>query len=669
MNFAGGITSAKGFKAWGEHVGLKRHKKDLALIVSDEPAVAAAVFTTNKAKAAPVLWNQKVLVDGGKVKAVLVNSGQANSCTGMQGMLNASMMAEKIAGELACEATEIFLASTGVIGQQIDMSVALAGIESIAHKARADQFAAGAAAEAIITTDSYTKQCAVSFFIGDQKITIGAMAKGSGMIHPNMATMLSFIATDLDIAPVLLQAALKASVDDTYNMISVDGDTSTNDMVIALANGSAGNIQIADEDDPAYVQFVNALTAVNKYLAKKIASDANGSTKRIAVHVYGAATKEDARAIARKVVASNLVKSSLNKCEAHWGRVIAAVGSTDVSIDPYHTTISFGSELGKITAFENGSESAAFNSTAAQTILSPGEVEIFIDLQCGSSDATAWGCDMDYDSIRRGSTMKTKKTIVVKLGGNVLQDPTSFAADLTKLMDYGYQPVLVHGGGTQIDAELKAHGIEPQKKDGLRITDGATMRVVENVLNGINQSLSSLLQRVNLPIVGFNSENPVIACTQAHAIDTTGLEFPLGFVGAVSEIDVDALYLSMQLQQIPLLAPLGKAEGFDTPFNINADSVASAVAEYLAADMLIFMTDVPGVLGPDAIGVKTLYKAHCDHLSSIGAVKGGMLPKLHSAFKAAESGVKCIQIIDGTKPGALLESVLMPGTYGTLIAC
>lgn len=669
MNFAGGVTNAKGFKAWGEHVGLKRHKKDLGLLVSEVPATAAAVFTTNKAKAAPVLWNQKVLAEGNKVKAILVNSGQANSCTGTQGILNASIMAEKLAAHLGCNTNEVFLASTGIIGQQIDMPTALAGIESIALKPRADQFAASAAAEAIITTDSYTKQCATTFMVGDKEVTIGAMAKGSGMIHPNMATMLAFIATDLNIEQSLLQSALKASVNQTYNMISVDGDTSTNDMVIALANGFAENEMITDEADPNFTGFVNALTQINMHLAKKIASDANGSTKRIVVNVVNAATAEDARSIARKVVSSNLVKSSLNKCEAHWGRVIAAVGSTDVQIDPYTTTISFASDLGKMTAFENGCECPAFSATAAKAILTPTEVEVHIDLHQGTAESTAWGCDMDYDSIRRGSTMKTKKTVVIKIGGNVLNNITAFAGELKTLIEYGYQPILVHGGGNLIDAELKAQGIEPQKKDGLRITDEATMTVVEKVLSMVNYQLVESLQSLGLPLIGFSTENAVVHCTQAHAIDTTGLEFPLGLVGTVCGVDVDTLHAALTKNQIPVLAPLGKCEGFEQLFNINADNVAAAVAEYITADMLIFMTDVPGVIGPDSIGVKTLYKAHSDHLSAIGAVKGGMLPKLHSAFKAAESGVKCIQIIDGTKSGALLESVLTPGSYGTLIAC
>jgi glutamate N-acetyltransferase/amino-acid N-acetyltransferase len=405
MIFSGGITGAKGYLAWGEHVGLKRQRKDMAVVVSEVPATVAAVFTTNKAKAAPVEWNQNVLAGGGSVKAILVNSGQANSCTGMQGKLNASLMAHKLAEELQCNAAEVMLASTGVIGPQIPMSAALSGIKSVAAGVRADQFAGSSAAEAIITTDSCTKECASSIVVGGKEVTIGAMAKGSGMIHPMMATMLSFIATDLSIAPELLQKALKASVDATYNMISVDGDTSTNDMVILLANGLAHNETITEENED-FQNFCVALTAVNQHLAKKIAADANGATKRIAVTVSGGSSIEQARAIARKVAASNLVKSSMHKCEAHWGRVIAAIGSADVPVDISSLSITFASELGQSVAFENGCEAVNFAPELAHSILQSNEVEIKIALMSGESNATAWGCDMDYDSIRARSTVK-----------------------------------------------------------------------------------------------------------------------------------------------------------------------------------------------------------------------------------------------------------------------
>lgn len=402
MIYVGGITSAKGFKAWGEHVGLKKFKKDMALIVSEVPSTVAAVFTTNKAKAAPVQWNQKVLQSGEQVKAVLVNSGQANSCTGAQGILNAGLMAEKTATELGCHVSQVMLASTGLIGPQIPMTNALAGITQVADKIREDHFAGSAAAEAIITTDSYVKQCATTMVIAGKQVTLGAMAKGSGMIHPNMATMLAFLSTDLDIAPALLQKALKNSVDMSYNMASVDGDTSTNDMVILLANGLAGNATITEENED-FATFCEALNAINCHLAKKIASDVSGSTKKIAITVNGALTHEDARVMAKKVVSSNLVKAAMYKRDANWGRVVAAIGCAGVEFDLYATTIAYGSEHGSIVAFEGGEQHVDFCADTAKAILAASEVEIVITLDMGNGTATAWGCDMEYDPIRSSS--------------------------------------------------------------------------------------------------------------------------------------------------------------------------------------------------------------------------------------------------------------------------
>lgn len=414
---SGGITSAKGFKAWGEHVGLKRFSKDLALVVSETPAHVAAVFTTNAVKAAPVLWNQKVLASGAAVKAILVNSGQANSCTGAQGILNASLMAAKTAEELGCDVGSIMLASTGVIGAQIDIDNALKGISAIAGLPREDEFAGTMASEAILTTDTCVKQCAAKFVVHGVEVTIGAMGKGSGMIHPNMATMLGFIATDAAIAPDLLQKALKENVASTYNMISVDGDTSTNDMVIMLANGQAGNIEISEENEH-YAAFCAALNKVNTFLSKKIACDVAGTTKKIAVTVNGAATLDDARTIAKKAVSSNLVKASIFKAEANWGRVIAACGSAGINIDAHAMNITYASEHGAIVAFEDGEQHANFDYEHAKHILSALECEIHINFKSGTASATAWGCDMEYDPIRTsrrrtgtesGGTVKTQE--------------------------------------------------------------------------------------------------------------------------------------------------------------------------------------------------------------------------------------------------------------------
>lgn len=395
----GGVTSASGFKAFGDHVGLKKKRKDLAIVVSDMPAHFAATFTTNLAKAAPILWNQKVLAGGGTVKAIVVNSGQANACTGQQGAANATAMAEQAAVSLGCESSEVVLASTGIIGLQIPIVAALQGISYVASQVRADEFAGSSAAEAITTTDSYVKQCAIEIQVGGVSATIGAMAKGSGMIHPNMATMLSFITTDVAISPALLQKALKLSVNGTYNMISVDGDTSTNDMVAMLANGAAGNVFIDEENDD-FKTFCAALNELNYNLARKIAADADGATKRLSVNLYGADSEDTGRTLARTVVSSNLVKASLFAEEPNWGRIVVALGYAGVVFNMEHLAIEFKSEYGSIIAVEGGQEHSNYSAATAKHVLHATDVEINIRLKEGDATATAWGCDLRHDYIR-----------------------------------------------------------------------------------------------------------------------------------------------------------------------------------------------------------------------------------------------------------------------------
>lgn len=395
----GGITSASGFKAFGDHVGLKKKRKDLAIVVSETPAHFAATFTTNLAKAAPILWNQNILAAGGAVKAIVINSGQANACTGQQGASNAAAMAEQAAMSLGCQSSEVVLASTGIIGLQIPIEAALTGISYVASQVRADEFAGSSAAEAITTTDSYVKQCAIEIAIGGVNATIGAMAKGSGMIHPNMATMLSFITTDVAISPALLQKALKMSVNGTYNMISVDGDTSTNDMVAMLANGAAGN-ELIDHEGADFDTFCAALNELNYNLARKIAADADGATKRLAVNVHGAEDEEKGRKLARTVVSSNLVKASLFAEEPNWGRIVVALGYAGVAFNMDHLSIAFKSEYGFVTAVECGQQHLDYSAVTAKQVLHATDVEIIIQLKEGIASATAWGCDLRHDYIR-----------------------------------------------------------------------------------------------------------------------------------------------------------------------------------------------------------------------------------------------------------------------------
>lgn len=390
------ITHVKGFKAKGISCGLKRSgKKDLCLISSEKPAVAAASLTTNKAKAAPILLTQDHLASG-YIQAIIVNSGNANACTGQEGLKNAYRMAKGVAEELRIPEDAVVVASTGVIGVQLPMEKIIRGIQEVCK----DPSVEGGmeAAQAILTTDTFTKSIHVELELGGRMVSIGGIAKGSGMIHPNMATMLSFIVTDASISKEILDRAFKESVEDSYNMISVDGDTSTNDMAIILANGEAGNPSIQDEGED-YRKFKAALDVVNQELAKMIAKDGEGASKFIEVSLIHAPSKQVARVLARSVVSSNLVKAAVFGSDANWGRIMCALGYADIPCDLSKLDIFFENGQGKVQVVKDGTP-ILFDEDQAKDILDQSAVNILIDLKDGAYGAKAWGCDLTYDYVK-----------------------------------------------------------------------------------------------------------------------------------------------------------------------------------------------------------------------------------------------------------------------------
>lgn len=399
----GGITAPKGFSATGEHIGLKKKKKDLAIIISDLPATASGVFTKNLVKAAPVLWNQQIV--NNKVRGIVVNSGNANACTGELGFKHTEIMAQTLAECINASKEEIIVSSTGVIGVHLPIEKIVIGIKTVVSSLETTREAAKRAAEGIITTDTYTKEIAIEVKIDEKPVRIAGMAKGSGMIHPNMATMLSFVTTDANISKEMLDKTLKDSVEDTYNMISVDGDTSTNDMVIVLANGMAQNTPITKENEN-YCRFKSALDYVNKYLAKQIVNDGEGVTKVLEVIIKGASTKEDARKIAKSIICSNLVKTAFFGEDANWGRILCAAGYSGANFNPEKTSISFSSLGGEILLFTNG-EPIKFDEDKALQILKERKIQILISLQDGNEEATAWGCDLSYEYVKINGEYRT----------------------------------------------------------------------------------------------------------------------------------------------------------------------------------------------------------------------------------------------------------------------
>jgi len=395
----GGVTAPKGFCASGVEAGIKyKDRKDMALIYSQTPCVAAGVFTSNVVKAAPVVWDRELVEAGQDVRAVVVNAGIANACTGRQGYAYCRETALAAARALDIGEDEVLVASTGVIGMQLPMDRVREGISLLARE-MADTVQAGDdAAHAIMTTDTVPKQVAVRFMIGGRQVILGGMCKGSGMIHPNMCTMLGFLTTDVCITKELLQEALRRDVQDTFNMISVDGDTSTNDTLLVLANGTAGN-PILCERGPDFDVFCQALHFVNETLAKKMAGDGEGATALFETKVIHAASKEDARLLAKAVVCSNLTKAAIFGHDANWGRILCALGYSGAVFDPEKIQLFFMGKAGSVLIYQDG-EAVDYSEEEATKILSQPEVTVLVDMKMGDASASAWGCDLTYDYVK-----------------------------------------------------------------------------------------------------------------------------------------------------------------------------------------------------------------------------------------------------------------------------
>lgn len=402
----GGVTAAAGFEAAGCAAGIKyENRMDMALIYSSTPCTVAGTFTSNVVKAAPVQWDMKAVKSGKPVHAVIVNTGYANAGTGRDGMSICEEEATEAASVLstgntsAIEPGQVLIGSTGVIGGRLPLDRLKAGIRVLAGRKAHTREAAGEASKAIMTTDTRNKEIAVEFTLGDRTVTIGAMSKGSGMIHPNMCTMLAYICTDCAISKEMLQKALSEDIRDSFNMITVDGDTSTNDTVLLLANGLAGNPVIDSEGDD-YRSFTAALRLVTQTLARKMAGDGEGATAMIECEVVGAASKEDARILARSVAGSQLVKAAVYGHDANWGRILCALGYSGVSFEPESVSIAIEGKDDRKLLLCTGGIAADYSEQEATEILSCDEVRIVADMHMGSEHATAWGCDLTYDYVK-----------------------------------------------------------------------------------------------------------------------------------------------------------------------------------------------------------------------------------------------------------------------------
>lgn len=395
----GGVTAAKGFSAAGVAAGIKYlNRKDMALIFSKEPCVAAGTFTSNIVKAACVIWDKNIIDSQNPVHAIVVNAGIANACTGSQGADSCEETAKTTAETFGVPRESVLVASTGVIGMQLPIHKIKKGIKKLAKANDSTLEAGQMAAEAIMTTDTVSKQAAVEIEIGGKTVTIGGMCKGSGMIHPNMCTMLGFVTTDAAISKEMLQMALREDVQDTYNMVSIDGDTSTNDTLLMLANGLAGNAEITEQNED-YYKFLEGLHFVNRTLAKMMAGDGEGATALFETKVINADTKENAKMIAKAVISSSLTKAAIFGHDANWGRILCAMGYSGAQFDSEIIELFFQSKSGKIKMYGNGI-AAEYSEEEAKKILSDEEVTVLIDMKSGEASATAWGCDLSYDYVK-----------------------------------------------------------------------------------------------------------------------------------------------------------------------------------------------------------------------------------------------------------------------------
>lgn len=399
-----GINAPKGFYCGATHSGVKRRRKDMTMIISDAPCNYGGVFTKNIVKAAPVIWNQQRLEAKDQIKGIIINSGNANACTGMQGYSDSVTMAEVFSDELGISKEEVLVSSTGVIGVNLPMDKITSGIKEVVKLKSKSSKASIEAAEGIMTTDTFTKIKSVKLVLDGKEVILAGMAKGSGMIHPNMGTMLSFITTDADVDSELLNSLLKEVINDTYNMISVDGDTSTNDMVLVLANGQSG-VKIS-KPSKGYDEFKDAFYQLNEELAKLIVRDGEGATKFIEVEVNQMSTTIEARKMVHAIITSNLVKTAFFGEDANWGRILCALGYSGATFDPDKVQVDYISESGKITLLENG-QPVLFDEEFALEILKETDIKIVVDCHQGNESAKGWGCDLSYDYVKINGEYRT----------------------------------------------------------------------------------------------------------------------------------------------------------------------------------------------------------------------------------------------------------------------
>jgi acetylglutamate kinase len=696
------VRIPKGFRFSGAASGLKPQRRDVALIVSDVPAAAAGVFTTNKACAAPVL-DARPRVPAEGMRAVLANSGNANALTGPGGLEDVQALRAGIAQALGIQKRAVLTASTGVIGQRLPVAKVLAAFPSLVE-GLGDH--AENAAEAIMTTDTRPKMTAREVVLGGKTATLSAVCKGSGMIAPQLATVLCVVATDAAVTPKALQEALARAVSRTFNMVNVDGDMSTNDCVLALANGLAGNPRIADPG-PDLETFEEALTDLCGEMARAVAADGEGATKMVEVVVTGAPSEAAAQDCARAIAGSPLVKAALFGADPNWGRVLATVGARagtrGWAIDPFKARVS----LQGVTVFAGGvpldPDREALKGRMRET-----RIDVLVELSDGAARATAWGCDLSYDYVKINADYTSmivqkadgmlakddrvanyspafKRTLlvealkyiaafsgeiaVIKYGGAAMVRDSlkeAFAEDVTLLKRVGLKPVVVHGGAPEITKTLERLGERSEFVDGLRVADAASLPIIEMVLSGkVNQELVALLNVRGAAAVGVSGKDGGLL-TGKRIVHESGRD--LGSVGEVAAVNDKFLRMLLDSGYVPVISPMALGEDGKS-LSINADDVAAHVAAALGAKKLIYLTDVAGLLesAPDGELVRQTTADDLRRRLQAGSITSGMKIKVLCILEALAGGVERVHVLDGRQPHTVIAELFTDRGVGTLV--
>ncbi|HTP52560.1 MAG TPA: bifunctional glutamate N-acetyltransferase/amino-acid acetyltransferase ArgJ [Anaeromyxobacteraceae bacterium] len=692
----------KGFRFSGVPCGIKPQRRDLALVVSDVPAAAAGLFTVNRAAAAPVLdARERVPAEG--VRAVLVNSGNANALTGPHGLEDVASLRAALAQALGLQKRAILTASTGVIGQRLPVQKMVAAMPALVEQL-GDH--AELAAEAIMTTDTRPKMSSRELVVGGKPATLAAICKGTGMLAPQLATTLCVVTTDLAVTPRALQEAVARAVRTTIEMVTVDGDMSTNDAVLALANGLAGNPRIS-EPGPDLDVLEAALVDLLGEMARAMAADGEGATKLLEVSVSGAPSEDAARDVARSVASSPLVKAALFGSDPNWGRILATVGARAGSrawpIDPYRARVL----LQGTPVYGNGAP-LEFDRDALKLRMREPRVHARVELADGDASATAWGCDLSYDYVKinadysslivqkeDGGVAKddhvanyspafkrtllvealkyiaafSGQTAVIKYGGAAMVKDSlkaAFAEDVVLLKRVGLKPVVVHGGAQEVNRTMERLGERTEFVDGLRVTDAASLPVVEMVLSGkVNQELVSLLNARDAAAVGLSGKDGQLIKAR-KLVHESGRD--LGHVGEVVEVNKDFLRMLLKSSYVPVISPIGLGED-GGGLSINADEVAAAVAVAVGARKLIYLTDVPGILesAPDGQIIRQISGAELRKRLDAGAITGGMRYKALAILRALQGDVERIHVLDGRVPHTVIAELFTDSGVGTLV--